>query len=194
MQSIELSSDIKYFSKKENFTFLVVSLLIVWGWTLISISIDNSNDRGLITLSGFSLILPSILSIFFSKNKIFDFLISLFLLILFGFFTFLISLMPNFYLMFVTGLNWIGFILPTILISISIYFISRCVFSFLDNKKAFIYIFLIPIIIISLCMLPFYDGIFAHDTGIGFLIGIYLSIFFGVISFLCRKEQTTNTI
>ena len=196
MRSIELSDKVKYLNRKENLIFLISSLLIVWIWTFVSINIDRENDRGMITLIGFSLIFPSVISVFFSKNKVFDFFISLFLLLLLGFLTFIISLIPNFYLIYITGLDWVGFIIPTILTGLSFYFIIRCVFSFPDNKKAFIYILTIPIIIIvSLCCLPFYDGIFAHETGIGFLIGIYLSLLFGVISFLCSKKKTThNTV
>ncbi len=190
-----LSNEIKLFNRKQNLIFILSSLLLIWMWMLIASYIDRGNDRGLVTIIGIATLTSLIFSLFLSKNKIADFFTSLILLLISSFLIFVLSFTLGLFLESLTKLNWIGFIVPIVTSGILTYLNIRRLISFPNNKKAFWYIFIIPVVIvIGICSLPFYDGIFAHDFGIGFLISIYLTSVFVLIGILCRIKTTGNTV
>lgn len=193
---IILNTEIKYFSQKQNIIFLLSSLSLIWIWILISSYIDRGNDRGLITILGITILTALIFSFFFSKNKIADFFMSLIFLLISCFLIFILSITLGLYLENLSKLKWFGFIVPIVTSGSLIFLNIRRLISFPDNKVAFWCIFSIPIIIVfGISSLSFYDGIFAHDFGIGFLISIYLTSIFVLIGILCRTKKTThNTV
>ena len=186
-----LSNEIKYFNQKQNLRFILCSLLLIWIWMLITSYIDRGSDRGLLTILGMTTLTSLIFSLFLSKNKIADFFTSLIFLLISSFFTITLGL----YLESLIELNWFGFIVPIVTSGILIYLNIRRLISFPNNKTAFWYISIIPVVIvIGIFSLPFYNGIFAHDFGIGFLISIYLTFVFVLIGILCRTKTTGNTV
>ncbi|PZW37599.1 hypothetical protein LX95_02881 [Mesonia algae] len=190
-----LSNEIKYFNRKQNLIFILSSLLLIWMWMLIASYIDRGNDRGLVTIIGIATLTSLIFSLFLSKNKIAEFFTSLIFLLISSFLIFILSFTLGLFLESLTKLNWIGFIVPIVTSGILTYLNIRRLISFPNNKKAFWYIFIIPVVIvIGICSLPFYDGIFTHDFGIGFLISIYLTSVFVLIGILCRIKTTGNTV
>jgi len=186
---MKLNTEIKYFSKKQSILFLFSSLSIVWIWMLIASYLDKGNDRGLISILGIVTIMSLIFSLFLSKNKIADFFMSLVFLSISCFLIFVLSLTLGLYLQSVTELDWFGFIVPIVTSGMLTYLNIRRLISFPNNKIAFWCIFIIPVItVIGISSLPFYDGIFAHDFGIGFLLSTYLTSIFLLIAILCRKK------
>jgi hypothetical protein len=106
---------------------------------------------------------------------------------------FVLSIALGLYLGSLTELNWFYFIVPVVTSGVLIYLNVRRLLSFPNNKTAFWNIFIIPpVIVIGISSLPFYNEIFAHDFGIGFLISIYLTSVFVLIGILCRKNHSVR--
>lgn len=188
------NSDILYFSSRQNLIFLSSSLSILWIWMLLCVEIDRNNDRGFITIVGMSIIMSTVLSIFFSKNIVKTFFTSLFRLLGSTFLIFVSFILGVYISAFmdikgVINLSWTGLIIPFTTSSTLIYLNLRQLFSFQNNCKAFLIMLLLPILTtIIINSLPFYDDIIAHDLGIGFPISIYISLVFITISVLCRQK------
>src|SRR5690554_1401194 len=143
-----LSNEIKHFNRKQNLIFTLSSLLLIWMWMLIASYIDRGNDRGLVTIIGIATLTSLIFSLFLSKNKIADFFTSLIFLLISSFLIFVLSFTLGLFLESLTKLNWIGFIVPIVTSGILTYLNIRRLISFPNNKKAFWYIFLIPVVIV----------------------------------------------
>lgn len=187
---IKLNTEIKYFSKKQNFIFLFSSLLLIWVWMFIASYFDRGNDRGLITILGTTILIALIFSLLLSKEKIYGFFMSLLFLLLSSIIVFILSFTVGLYLESLTQLNWFGYIIPAVATGILVFWNIRRLISFPNNKIAFWSIFIIPImIVIGINSLSFYDGIFAYDYGLGFLISVYFSSIFIIIGILCRKRK-----
>ena len=190
-----LNNEVKYFTNKQNLAFLLSSISLIWLWMLIASFIDKGNDRGLITILGITIITALIFSLFLSKNKIADFFMSLLFFLISSFLIFILSFTLGLYIENLTKLNWLGFIVPIVTSGFLIFLNIRRLISFPNNKTAFWYIFTIPILlIIGISSLSFYDGIFAYDFGIGFLLSIYLTSVFLIIGILCRIKTTGNIV
>lgn len=169
--------------------FLSLSLLLLWAWMFLCVKIDRENDRGLLTLVAISILMSIILSIFFSRNRVITFISTLIRLLISILIIFVLSLTLGFYIQLITNLSWTGFIVPFVSSPILVYLNLRRLFSFPDNYKAFLIMLVLPIFTaIIIKSLPFYDGIIAHDLGIGFPISIYISLVFITISVLCRQK------
>jgi hypothetical protein len=171
----------EHISKRQNLVFLSVSLFLVWTWMYFSAIKDVNNDRGLLTISGFIILTSFLLSIFLSKKKIIAFLITFFYFGILGFFMML--------MIFSLGVfDWIGTIFTLLLLGASIFLIVRRLIVFPNNRIAFLIILCLPIPIVAIINLSFYDSTFKHKFGIAFPIAIYLSLLFISISILCRKK------
>ena len=189
-----LNNEIKYFTKKQNLIFVLSSIFLIWFWMLTASFIDKGNDRGLITILGTVIITALIFSLFLSKNRMADFFYSLLILLLSSFLIFILSFTLGLYLEDLTKLNWVGFIIPIVTSGILIFLNIRRLIAFPNNKTAFWYLFIIPIVmVIGISVLPFYDSIFIYDFGIGFLISIYMTTVFVIIGILCRTKTLENT-
>ena len=171
----------EHISKGQNLVFLSVSLFLIWTWMFFSAIMDVNNNRGLLTISGFIILASISLSIFLSKKKIIAFLITFFY---FGFLSFTMTLM----IFSLGAFDWIGTILTLLLLGTSIFLIVRRLIDFPNNTIAFLIILCLPIPIVAIINLPFYDSTFKHKFGIAFPIAIYLSLLFISISILSRKK------
>lgn len=188
---MKISTEIKYFTNRQNLIFLSISLFLIWAWMFIAAEIDTGNDRGFLSIVGIALTTALILILFFSNNKIIDFFITSCNLLISSFLIFILTVTLGFYIWDVTKLNWIGFIVPILATGVFMFLNLRRLFSFPNNSKAFLVILALPIIVLLtlelLELLPFYDNIFKHEYGIGFPISIFLSFVFISISILCME-------
>lgn len=191
---MELSGKIKQLSPEQTILFLASSLILVWGWMLICVNIDTGNDRGLLTTIGMVLITSLILSIFFSKKKLVGFIFIAVGLVVSCFLVLFLSATLGSKLEYMTGLPWTGFLIPIVSTGALVFLILRTLFSFPNNTLAFWLILSIPpLAIAGIMALPFYDGIFAHDVGIGFVFAIYLTFLFLLLGILCRERTEQHS-
>lgn len=185
---MKLKTEIKYLGFKENLIFLSSSVLLIWIWVVISMNLDYGNDRGLLTISGFVILTSIILSFFLSKKILTN---SLKLILQFSvvcILTFILTLTIGLKIADLTGADWIGIIIPVAIVGISFYLIIRQLTAFRNNKLAFwTFITLPTITIIGTLLLRNYYNTLAYDFGIGFPIGLNLTLLFISISVLCRK-------
>lgn len=190
-----LSTDIKYFTIKQSTIFLLASLFLVWIWMFIAAKYDRENDRGLMTSFGFIIILCFVFVKFFAKQKSGQYLATFFYLFFGWFAVFVLTLILGSVVSIIIKASWAWFLVPLFSTTLLVYFILRRLISFPDNFIAFWTLFTLPILTtLTLELLPFYDGIFKHELGIGFPISIYLSFVFIVIAILCRENQKIETL
>ncbi|MBE8727314.1 hypothetical protein [Flavobacterium hungaricum] len=187
---MKLSTDIKYFTIKQNAVFLLVSLFLVWIWMFIASKYDRENDRGLMTSFGYTIILCFILVKFFAQQKSGQYLATFFHLVVGWFAVFLLTLTLGSVISIIIKASWAWFLVPLFSTTVLLYFILRRLFSFADNFIAFWVLFTLPILTaVTLKLLPFYDDIIKYELGIGFPISIYLSSVFIAIAILCKKPS-----
>lgn len=187
---MKLNKEVKYLTHKQSVIFLLVSLSLIWAWMFITSIIDTGNDRGLMTSLGIVIILTYILVKFFAKVKSGEYLATFFYLSFGSFLSFIITMTAGLLIMAVIKSGWAWFIVPLTTTGFLLFFILRRLFSFPDNFVAFWVLFSLPILtVITLELLPFYNGIAKHDLGVGFPIAIYLSFVFIAIAILCRESQ-----
>jgi len=187
---MKLNHKVKHLSLKENILFVVASIASTWVWMLLCIGMDVGNDRGLLTLFGY-IFLVSLIFTFLVNGNWFDMCKIILKLSIVGILIFVTSFSMGTQLSHFFGIDWLEYFIPVFILGISIFFILRQYFSFSNNKIAFMLILLVPIFtIIILSLFPFYDNSFFYDYGIGFLLGIYLTILFLVIGFLIKDSST----
>jgi hypothetical protein len=190
---MKLKTEIKYLGFKENLIFLSSSILLIWVWAIISMNLDNGNDRGLITICGFVILTSIVLSFFLSKKILTNSLKLILQIAMVCILTFIFTLTIGLKLADLTGIDWIGFIILILMIGISFFLILRQLTAFPNNKLAFWTFLTIPILtIIGTSILQNYDNTLAYDFGAGFPIGIFLTLMFISIGILCREKTTAH--
>lgn len=189
---MKLKTEIKYLAFRENLFFLLTSILSTWTWTFLTINLDKGNDRGLLTISGFTILTSIVLSLFLSKNKLINSLKLTLQFALVCILTFALSLTIGLNIVYLIGIEWIVFTIPVLILGVSFYFILRQLIAFPNNKLAFWTILFIPILTLTvLSIIQSYDSTFLYDVGIGFPIGIFLTSLFLTIGTLCREKTAT---
>ena len=190
---MKLKTEIKYFAFKENIFFLITSILLTWTWAFLSINLDKGNDRGILTIGGFTIMTSIVLSLFLSKNKLINSLKLTLQFALVCILTFVLTLTIGLKIADFIGIEWIGFAIPVLILGVSFYYILRQLIAFPNNKLAFWTILIIPILTLTgLSIIQSYDNTFLYDVGIGFPIGIFLTLLFSTIGTLCREKTTTH--
>lgn len=187
---MKFNTEIKYLGLQENILFLSTSFFLIWSWVFISMYLENGNDRGLLTICGFIIVTSVILSFFFSKNKVANLLKLLLLLSLVCILTFILTLAIGLSLVNLIGADWIGFLIPILIVGISFYLVLRQLIAFPNNKLAFwTFIAIAALTIIGFLIFKHYYSIAAHDFRIGFPIGVFLTLLCISIGILCGKKN-----
>jgi hypothetical protein len=186
-----LKTEVKYLAFKENIIFLASSILSVWVWTLLCMSLDRGNDRGLLTIFGFIILTSILLSYFLSKKKLANSLKLILQFIFACILTIILTWVIGPELGYLIGIDWVGFILPVFFLGFSFYIILRQLFAFPNNKLAFWVIVATPAFTIF-GLSVFYNSPSAHDAGVGFPVGVFLTIVFLAIGILCREKRKAS--
>tara|TARA_R110002051_G_C8524925_1_gene468563 strand:- start:29 stop:610 length:582 start_codon:yes stop_codon:yes gene_type:complete len=190
---MKLKTEIEYLGFKENLIFLSSSILLIWTWAIISMNLDKGNDRGLLTICGFIIVTSIVLSFFLSKKTLTNTFRLIFQFAVVCILTFIFTLTVGLKMADLIGADWIGFIIPVLMVGISCYLILRQLTAFPNNNLAFWTFIAIPILtIIGTSIIRNYDNTIAYDFGTGLPTSIFLTLLFISIGVLCREKTTAH--